>query len=138
MYDPVGGRFVSRDPIGYPDGASGYLSYFAGSMLDPSGTVTVLKTPSSEVGHPWSNTPRLGAHVLGQTDANVNTSYKCTPVTTVQFEGGGVGAGYYPARNVCVGCKATFTINVATEIKIDVTKISRYAGHTTEGTYGHE
>jgi RHS repeat-associated protein len=37
MYDAVGGRFVSRDPIGYPDGANAYASYFCVAFTDPTG-----------------------------------------------------------------------------------------------------
>jgi RHS repeat-associated protein len=37
MYDAVTGMFVSRDPIGYIDGANRYLAYFAPSYMDPTG-----------------------------------------------------------------------------------------------------
>ncbi|MFO0940457.1 MAG: RHS repeat-associated core domain-containing protein, partial [Pirellulales bacterium] len=37
MYDASLGRFCSRDPIGYVDGASIYCSYLGLSELDPSG-----------------------------------------------------------------------------------------------------
>ena len=37
MYDPVSGRFVSRDPIGYVDGFSLYRSYFVPHGVDPTG-----------------------------------------------------------------------------------------------------
>jgi RHS repeat-associated protein len=37
LYDSVGGRFVSRDPLGYTDGANLYGSYFAIRRQDPSG-----------------------------------------------------------------------------------------------------
>ncbi len=37
MYDASLGRFCSRDPIGYVDGASTYAAYFAVSAMDPSG-----------------------------------------------------------------------------------------------------
>ncbi|TWU37954.1 tRNA nuclease WapA precursor [Novipirellula aureliae] len=37
MYDPVAGRFCSRDPIGYWDGQSLYRAYFAIAGVDPGG-----------------------------------------------------------------------------------------------------
>jgi RHS repeat-associated protein len=37
MYDSVGGRFVSRDPIGFWDGPSLYYGYFALNGVDPTG-----------------------------------------------------------------------------------------------------
>ena len=37
MYSAESGRFVSRDPIGYWDGASLYRAHFAPNGLDPSG-----------------------------------------------------------------------------------------------------
>lgn len=38
MLDPVMGRFLQRDPLGYPDGASGYAAYHVlRYTLDPSG-----------------------------------------------------------------------------------------------------
>jgi RHS repeat-associated protein len=40
MYDSVGGRFVSRDPIGYLDGMSLYAGRFATRGLDPFGLQT--------------------------------------------------------------------------------------------------
>jgi RHS repeat-associated protein len=36
-YDPVMGRFLGRDPIGYVDGNSLYRAYFAADDADPSG-----------------------------------------------------------------------------------------------------
>ena len=41
MYDPLTGRFLSRDPIGYVDGTSIYEAYFALRGLDPFGTETL-------------------------------------------------------------------------------------------------
>lgn len=38
MYSGKDGRFVSRDPMGYVDGASLYGAYFVPSLVDPSGT----------------------------------------------------------------------------------------------------
>ena len=43
MYDPDTGRFVNRDPIGYKDGMSLYLAYFAPSGRDPMGLWKRLK-----------------------------------------------------------------------------------------------
>ena len=43
-YAPQSGRFISRDPIMYPDGANTYSSHFAVSEVDPSGT-QVLALP---------------------------------------------------------------------------------------------
>lgn len=37
LYDPGVGRFCSRDPVGYVDGASMYRAYFAIKSVDPSG-----------------------------------------------------------------------------------------------------
>ncbi len=37
MYDPALGRFCSRDPIGYVDGANLFASYFAMLYVDPNG-----------------------------------------------------------------------------------------------------
>ena len=37
MYDPLSGRFCSRDPIGYTDGNSLYRAYFHILGVDPSG-----------------------------------------------------------------------------------------------------
>ena len=37
MYDPVAGRFCSKDPIGYGDGFSLYASYMSLDLVDPSG-----------------------------------------------------------------------------------------------------
>lgn len=37
MYDSAGGRFVSRDPIGYEDGWLLYRAYFVMLGMDPSG-----------------------------------------------------------------------------------------------------
>ncbi|TWT87779.1 RHS repeat-associated core domain-containing protein [Stieleria varia] len=37
MYDPVVGRFCSRDPIGFLDGMSVYCNYFGLTMQDPYG-----------------------------------------------------------------------------------------------------
>ncbi len=36
-YEPVLGRFMGRDPVGYVDGPSQYLQYFSLSRTDPSG-----------------------------------------------------------------------------------------------------
>src|SRR6056297_1175347 len=41
MYDPVAGRFCSRDPIGYIDGMSLYRGYFVGRGVDPLGNQAV-------------------------------------------------------------------------------------------------
>ncbi len=37
-YDPLAGRFTSRDPLGYVDGMSHYISYLGLSKIDPLGT----------------------------------------------------------------------------------------------------
>ncbi len=37
MYDPLTGRFCSRDPIGYADGESLYHAYFVLGWMDPTG-----------------------------------------------------------------------------------------------------
>ncbi len=37
MYDPRTGSFISRDPLGYVDGASMYSAYFIPNYLDPLG-----------------------------------------------------------------------------------------------------
>jgi hypothetical protein len=44
MYDAVGGRFVSRDPLRYDDGMLLYASYMSVNFLDPTGT---CRTPCS-------------------------------------------------------------------------------------------
>ncbi len=36
-YDSVLGRFISRDPSGYPDGLNAYMAYFAPGLMDPMG-----------------------------------------------------------------------------------------------------
>jgi hypothetical protein len=41
MYDSITGRFCSRDPIGYFDGASLYNNYFGLSLVDPTGLETI-------------------------------------------------------------------------------------------------
>ena len=41
MYDAVGGRFCSRDPIGYVDRHSLYRAYFVPSRTDQSGLVCI-------------------------------------------------------------------------------------------------
>ncbi|WP_182871415.1 RHS repeat domain-containing protein, partial [Rhodopirellula sp. JC639] len=52
MYDPIAGRFCSRDPIGYEDGKSLYRQYFLLANTDPYGTIVerieqqVLGSPS--------------------------------------------------------------------------------------------
>jgi RHS repeat-associated protein len=138
MYDAVGGRFVSRDPIGYVDGASLYMSYTSISALDPSGTVVVEITPESHVQHPWTNEPDLGYRVFGSTSVFVWVEPICSEIIEHRFTGGGVGAGYFPAEQKCVGCKATFRLSMKTTIKIDVQKIARHPGRTKEGVYGHE
>ena len=37
-YDAELGRFLSRDPTGYPDGLNGYAAYYVPNHQDPSGT----------------------------------------------------------------------------------------------------
>ena len=45
-YSPQSGRFISRDPIMYPDGANTYVSYLALAEVDPNGTqVSFLPLP---------------------------------------------------------------------------------------------
>src|SRR6056297_2048902 len=41
MYDPVAGRFCSRDPIGYAEGLSLFRNYFSLRKVDPKGTQVV-------------------------------------------------------------------------------------------------
>jgi RHS repeat-associated protein len=53
MYDAATGRFISRDPIGYRDGMSLYLAYFAPSRTDALG----LFIPLCEVGVCVCDTP---------------------------------------------------------------------------------
>lgn len=44
-FDAQLGRFVGRDPLGYVDGASQYMAYFAPSALDPFGE-SVVECPA--------------------------------------------------------------------------------------------
>ncbi|MBX3418883.1 MAG: RHS repeat protein [Pirellulaceae bacterium] len=37
LYDPIAGRFITRDPLGYVDGKSFYRGYFGLRNFDPSG-----------------------------------------------------------------------------------------------------
>ncbi|MEK7414665.1 MAG: RHS repeat-associated core domain-containing protein, partial [Planctomycetota bacterium] len=50
-YSPKIGRFISRDPIGYSDGASLYQAYFLPNQLDPSGLQICDKYIYDECGH---------------------------------------------------------------------------------------
>jgi RHS repeat-associated protein len=45
MYDAVGGRFVSRDPLGYVDGKSLYKIYISLMETDPTGNCVPELTP---------------------------------------------------------------------------------------------
>jgi RHS repeat-associated protein len=37
LYDPIAGRFITRDPLGFVDGMSVYRAYFGNSRVDPYG-----------------------------------------------------------------------------------------------------
>ncbi len=45
-YNPSSGRFLSRDPIMYPDGANAYAAWYVPANVDPDGmlAVTVVET----------------------------------------------------------------------------------------------
>ncbi len=49
LYDPIGGRFVTRDPIGYSGGINTYQYQSALSSLDPKGTFSIAITPALPV-----------------------------------------------------------------------------------------
>jgi len=62
IYDPLRGRFTSRDPIGYHDGMSLYLGYFVPRDTDPSGMACckylwkpVNKTVTYKLGPNWGD-----------------------------------------------------------------------------------
>lgn len=60
MYHPTLGRFLQRDPIGYPDGMNSYAAYHVmGSQNDPSGTAV---SPPGTVSPPGN---RTDFYVLG-------------------------------------------------------------------------
>lgn len=53
-FDPELGRFVGRDPSGYPDGLNAYAGYFVPGHLDPSGMDLTNVSPSNlEVWEDW-------------------------------------------------------------------------------------
>ncbi|WP_419194821.1 RHS repeat-associated core domain-containing protein [Novipirellula herctigrandis] len=52
MYDPVAGRFCSRDPIGYVDGLSLYGGYFVPFGVDPFGRAIVTTIDLDILGLP--------------------------------------------------------------------------------------
>jgi|SRR6056297_597342 len=66
MYDPVAGRFCSRDPIGYKEGQSLYRSYFGMSRADPFGlesvdspSVSILHLARQCLQHPFGSAQRI-------------------------------------------------------------------------------
>jgi len=67
IYDPLTGRWLQRDPIGYADGASLYAAYFAPGTTDPYGfkkrAITVASTAWAARWH-WMGEDIVGAYDL--------------------------------------------------------------------------
>jgi RHS repeat-associated protein len=47
LYDPIAGRFITRDPLGFVDGMSVYRAYFGLGNIDPSG-MDIISTETLE------------------------------------------------------------------------------------------
>jgi RHS repeat-associated protein len=140
MYDAVGGRFVSRDPMGHIDG---YLLYRL-SRSNPSRFVDPL---GSYCGEPWEH---LGVGSLIDEDDLAGMRWYSADLS--QFNAYGLTYLTVSAECNCVECCGEWFIesvsfNVDIKILIDDRAINSqgapwgYSGHDTlsvEGVYGHE
>ena len=84
MYDPVAGRFVSRDPIGFVDGENLYTNYISLNQTDSSGESIMWNCP---VWGPWKIAPTAGC-IAGK--VGVKCLGRCTALGHIS---GGVIAG---------------------------------------------
>jgi hypothetical protein len=130
LYDPGVGRFCSRDPIGYVDGACLYGQYIRMQHLDSMGLFcnTHCSTsfmPQQVAGMPYRNESPLpaaqGQVTLGVTRVNVE-DFECT------------------CKKDCGGWYVdSVELNVVAEIVIDV-RLAKIFGPpwSLETVYGHE
>ena len=140
MYDAVGGRFVSRDPIGYIDGYSLYRL----KRSNPSRFVDPL---GSKCGEPWES---LGFGTLVDENDLAGIRWYSANLSTVDAYG--LTVPTVSAECNCVECCGEWfiesvTFDVDIKILIDDRAINSqgapwgYSGPDTlsvEGVYGHE
>jgi hypothetical protein len=91
FYNPSSGRFLSRDPIIYPDGANTYAAWYVPSQVDPHGTVSIVCNCYKTVYHGGGPTS-TGSHVSFVVTTNC-TGLADSCCTTACGNGGGTYEG---------------------------------------------
>jgi len=99
LYDPGVGRFCSRDPIAYVDGANSYSARMSTIGTDPNGTLLIVATYLNH------KSPKTNYEGCGQ-NAWVNWRFELTPSVYNQGPCGGGSYEGYLIQEVTTYCVA--------------------------------
>ena len=139
MYDPVAGRFTSRDPMGYVDGASLYYGYFAVAFTDPMGmSLTLDPVNLRDIQVTYGNT---SGNSVGQTFSEFTINCKCENIVwwldiPVEIAGCRFSLPYRVSYY-----KVNMSASLSTRIQINRYRIRNWpwtVRPTIRGVLGHE
>ncbi len=94
-YEPVLGRFVSRDPKSYVDGMSLYAGYFVPNSSDPSGMSEVDLTIASDAAFTWGVDIKNPSDLGDAYEKIIKKLKPCDCIRNLKF----LGHGNYPGSN---------------------------------------